>query len=374
MNEILKKIADLKEQMRSILDESKAQGRNALSDEEQKRFKALEDECKMLGYHLRAQDYHPAPSAPVNVAKRFAESMVSLVDRKSQESISLRAIQNEPSIHDASTPVIYQDLQKPLEQGLILNRLGGRILYDVYGEPMWPFVAGIEAEVAGENDDSSEKILEFSSVKSTPKRITATIPVSRRAIHQSNLNLYGLVMEQLGLGVARKLNRILCETSAHGEYSGPFVKGTMADGTELTRSGSGFTYDDALELEHAVLNKLTDSISPDPCYIMNYKMAQKLRATPITAGQSDKILTMHRDGNVHYGMMCGRRVEFSNYVPDGHVYFGDFRYLGLPQYGGIDIIVDSVTGATKNLVKITLNTDMDMVKIRKEAFAMSKGA
>lgn len=374
MNEILKKIADLKEQMRSILDESKAQGRNALSDEEQKRFEVLEDECKMLGYRLRASDCSPAPSMPVRVAKRFAEHVVDLLGSSRQDTISLRAIQNEPSIHDASTPILYQDLQKPLEQGLILNRLGGRILYDVHGEPMWPFVSGVEAEVAGENEAASEKNLEFSTVKSTPKRIALTIPVSRRAIHQSNLNLYGLVMEQLGLGVARKLNRILCETSAHGDYSGPFVAGTMAGGTELTRSAAAFTYGDVLELEHAVLNKLTDSVGTDPCFIMNYKMAQKLRSTPIVAGQSEMILTLHRDGNVHYGMMCGRRVELSNYVPDGHVYFGDFRYLGLPQYGDINIIVDPYSGAKTNTVNFTLNTDMDMVKIRKEAFAMSKGA
>lgn len=376
MKEILKKIANLKEQMRSIVDTAEAEGRKVLSDEEQKRFKALEDECQMLGYHLRAQNYQPAPSAEPaeRVEQRFAKLMDELATRKQVESISLRAIQNEPSIHDATTPIVYQDLQKPLEQGLILNRLGGRILYDVHGEPMWPFVSGIEAEVAGENDDAAEKLLEFSAVKSTPKRIALTIPVSRRAIHQSNLNLYGLVMEQLGLGVARKLNRILCETTAHGDYSGPFVTATMAEGTALTRAGLAFSYDDALELEHAVLNKLTDSVGTDPCFLMNYKMAQKLRATPIVKGQSEMLLSLHRDGGVHYGMMCGRRVELSNYVPDGHVYFGDFRYLGLPQYGDVNIIVDPYSGAKKNVVNITLNTDMDMVKIRKEAFAMSQGA
>lgn len=370
MKKILDKIANCKEQMRSILDLARQEGRQNLTPEEDKRFKALEDEVKMLEYELKARSVI-STEAPESGAKRFAEHASKCLATGGNVSASLRSIIAEPSVHDASVPVVYQELQKPLEEGLILSRLGGRVLYGVEGEPLWPFVSGVEASVLGENVEVGESTLAFETVRSTPKRLSVCIPVSRRAIHQSNLNLYALVMESLASGVARKLNRILCDTSAHGDYNGPFVDATMAPDTTLTRTAAAFTYDDALALEHAVLNKLTDH-SYDPVYIMNYKTAQKLRSTPIVKGQSEMLLTMHREGGVHYAMMNGRRVELSNYVGEDQVLFGDFKYLGLPQYGDFDIVIDPYTGARKNSVIFTLNADMDMVKIRKEAFAISK--
>ncbi len=369
--QLLQLIADKKEQMRSILDKAKAETRN-LSDSEKTAFEALSAEVRMAELELRAYNPNPKPQEPTDIAKRFAEEVTNGV--REGRGVSFRAIQNEPSIHDASTPILYQDLQKPLEKGLILSRLGGRVLYNVQGEPMWPFVSGIEASVLGENETVGESTLTFTTIKSTPKRISAHIPVSRRAINQSNLDLYSLVMESLGDGVARKLNRIICDTNAHGDYKGAFVTDTMADGTAITRGhATDVTTDDILALEHAVLNTMTDNVG-DPVYIMNYKMSQKLRNTEIVKGQKEMLLSFYRDGGVHYGMMLGRRVELSNYVPDGYIYFGDFRYLGLPQYGGIDITVDPYTGAKENKILFTLNTEMDMVKIRKEAFASSKGA
>lgn len=373
MKKYLDIIAEKKAEMRSILEGVTAEGRSGLNEEEQKRFDRLEAEVRMAEYHLRSLQV-PMPSREESVHKRFLDVAISASEGKKMEEVSLRAIQNESTIHDVATPILYQGLQQPLEQGLILTRLGGRVLYNVQGEPMWSFVTGIEAEVVGENDEAGEKTLSFSSVKSTPKRITAHVPVSRRAINQSNFDLYNLVMRELGMGLSRKLNRILCDRSSHGDYSGPFVSGTMPPGAEITRAEDGVTLDDVLELEHAVLNTLTDSIGTEPCFVMNYKMAQKLRSTEIVKGQKEMLLTMHRDGGVHYAMMGERRVELSNYVPDGVIYFGDFNFLGLPQYGDISIIVDPYTGAKKNLVLFTLNTDMDMVKIRPEAFAVSKPA
>lgn len=371
MKKLLEKLANVKAEMRGILDVAQSEGRS-LNEEEEKRFEALEGEARMIEYQLRSHSIPPVLGDTQSHAKRFAETIANSIDKGVSVNASLRSILDEPTVHESSVPVLYQELQKPLESGLILTRVGGSILYGLSGEPLWPFVSGVEASVVGENEEVGDSTLSFSSIKSTPKRISISIPVSRRAIHQSNLNLYSLVMESMGVGVSRKLNKILCDTVAHGDYNGPFVDSTMASNTTITRAGADFSYDDALELEHSVLNVMTDSVY-DPVYIMNYKMAQKLRSTPVEKGQTAKMLTMHREGNVHYGVMHnGRRVEFCNYVADNQVQFGDFKYLGLPQYGDFNIVVDPYTGAKKNIVIFTLNTDMDMVKIRKEAFAISK--
>lgn len=372
LEELLKKYADAKEQMRSLLDKAKSETRN-LTDSERMQFEALEAEARMAEYQIRANTAIPTPMANgSSPAKRFAEIADGCLKGSKVQDFSLRSIQDEPTIHDVSTPTIYQELQKPLEQGLILPRLGGRVLYNVQGEPLWPFVGATEAVVLGENEAVGESTLTFSSIKSTPKRIAHHFNVSRRAINQSNLGLYHLVLQELSLGVARKLNRVLCDGEAHGELISPFKEDTMAQGAVVTRGhATDVTLDDILALEHAVLSKVTDNVGT-PVFVMNWKMVQKLRSTEIVKGQSEMLLTLHNDGGVFYAMMLGRRVEVSNLVPDGKIYYGDFNYLGLPQYGDVNIVVDPYSGATTNSIKFTLNTEVDMLKIRKEFFAISK--
>ncbi len=372
--ELLDKIANLRSRTQEILDSAKAEKRS-LTGEESIEFDLANKEIEML----RSQ--WAVPQTPIggqaepqeSIQQRFAKAVAAAYDKKQGVELEVRAINAEAVVHDTSVSVLQQDLMKPLEKGLILNKLGCHIMTNVQGEPMWPFVDGAEASVLDENAEVTDTQLTFTSIKSTPKRISMSYAVSNRAINQSNLNLHALVMEGLGMGVARKLNHIAFDQEAHGAYSGPFVglSGVQA----LSRaSKTEITFDEIVGLEHSVLNSLTDNLGSAGGYVMNYKTAQKLRVTPIVVGQSAMILDMFHDvaRNTRYGVMNGYRVEFSNYVPDGLIYFGDFSYLGIPQYGGMSIVVDPYSLKKKNAVEFTLNTEMDMIKIRNEAFALSK--
>lgn len=354
----------------------------SLNEEGQKQLRAVMEEVEMLGsmYDIEerskrqeeertlVQDEH----SRVEIAKRFASIAESAVSKGGDNTLSLRAtILNEPAVHDASVPILFQDLAKPLEKGLIIDKLGCKIMYNVQGEPLFPEVDGFEASVIGENEKVSESTLKFTTIKSTPKRFSARVPVSRRAVNQSNLDLYGIVMEALGMSVARKLNHAMFDTTAHGEVKGLFVD--LAPERKITRPGVAVTLDDVTKLEHSVLDTMTDAMSGRSAYVMNTKLAQALKNTPKVAGHDTMVLEMLRDGNTGhiYGMMNGYRVEFCNYVDQKNMLFGDFRYCGIPQFGNIDIIIDPYTLAGEAKVLFTLNVDMDIVKIRKEAFAMS---
>lgn len=372
--ELIEKIASKKEEMRSILEKAKKDGRKELNPDEKRSFESIEQECTMLNYQFRMenQEVFSFGKAPESVQKRFAEAMADYMSDGRPVELSLRSINAEAVVHDASTPIIYEDLQKPLEKGFVLDRLGVKILYNVHGEPMWPFVDGAEASVLGENDEVGDTQLTFETVKSTPKRISMNYAVSNRAINQSNLNLYGLVMEGLGMGVARKLNHIICDTAAHGQYKSPFVG--LTDMKIKHKTKGKYTLKDIVDVEHLVLDKMVDAMSGNSAYIINTKMAAILKTTPVMDGQLAMLLNMHYDPatNTRWGDMNGYNVLFSNYVADDTILFGDFRYLGIPQFGDISIIFDPYSLKKKNAVEFTLNTEMDMVTIRKEAFSMSK--
>lgn len=370
----LDQIADRKEKMRAILNTAETEKRTALTADEKREFEMYEQECDILERKFRAENPFEKGFgyAPDSVCQRFAEQVTDAVQGGRVETMSLRAINAEAAVHDASVPVIFQDLQKPLEKGLVLSRLGAKIMYGVQGEPMWPFVDGQEATVLGENDEVGDTQLTFETLKSTPKRIAMSFAVSNRAINQSNLNLYSLVMEGLGMGVARKLNHIMFDKAKHGDFSGMFV-GLTAPNIITRTTANTFKLEDLIALEHAVLDQMVDAMNGNSAYVMNTKTAAILKSTFEGTGQLKKLLDMHYDPatNRRWGTVNGYRAEFSNYVPDNVIQFGDFNYCAIPQFGDMKIIVDPYSLKKKNAVEITLNTEMDMVRIRKEAFAVS---
>lgn len=372
--EMLNAIGDKKEKMRSLVDTAKKENRE-LNEKEQNEFRNLEVEAQMLEFEVRSMFDVPKVQNSETPQRRFAKMVSEVRDKKQPIEVDMRSILSETVPHDASTPIIYQDLIKPLEKGFVLDKVGCKILYNVHGEPLYPSVSGSEASVEGENDEVAESSLEFGTIKSTPKRISMAYAVSNRAINQSNLNLYGLIMESLGMGVARKLNKILCDTTAHGSFSGPFV-GLESDQVVSHSAGTAYTYKDIVSIEHLVLDKMVDAMSGNSCYLMNTKTAALLKSTPIEKGNAKMILEMFYDPTTNYrwGVMNGYRVEFCNYVADGKIMFGDFRHLGVPQFGELSIIVDPYTLAKKNATLFVLNTEMDMTRLRKEAFAMSEEA
>lgn len=376
MSNYLDSVEDKKAEMRSILEKVKEENRG-LSDSERSQLESIKSEITMLEYRMLSEKRrNQSHDATNDVKKRFVEAVCDSVESGTQKRQELRSINATSVVHDASVPVIYQELMQPLEKGLILDSLGAKVMYGVEGEPLWRYLESGEASVVGENvavDDSQ-------LIKSTPKRMAMSFAVSNRAIHQSNLDLYGVVMSQLGMGVARKLNSIAFSDAQVGSgseiWKGPFVG--LSGEQSITRAGrsGAISFDDIVALEHAVLNKMTDSCGYHPGYVMNYKTAQKLRTTPIVAGQSEMILKMYRDPKTgeRWGEMNAHIVKFTNYVAEGTIYFGDFAYLGLPQYGNMRITVDPYSRKKENAVEFTLNLDMDIVKIRNEAFAVSKGS
>lgn len=378
MSEYLDKIADKTQRASEILDEAQAQKR-CLSEDEKKELKNLEDEILALRYRklIEEQRLEKRGEDPEeDIRLRFASTAAAALKKGQSVDQELRAINATSVVHDASVPVIYQDLMNPLEKGLILDSLGSKIMYGVSGEPLWRYISGGEASVLGENEEVSDSQLAFTTLKSEPKRIAMSFAVSNTAVNQSNLNLYGVVMEQLAMGVARKLNSIAFSSDAVGAFSGPFVGLTGEQSLTRTGKSGAISFDDIVALEHAVLNAMTDSCGYFPGYVMNYKTAQKLRVTPIVAGQSEMILKMYRDSvtKERWGEMNAHIVKFSNYVPEGQIYFGDFAFLALPQFGDMRITIDPYTLKKKDAVEFTLNLSMDMVKTRKEAFAVSKAS
>ena len=120
------------------------------------------------------------------------------------------------------------------------------------GEPMWPTVGNVEAQIKGENAELADSEISFDKISASPKRAGVSIRVSRRAINQSNLDLYDIVVEKIASAIAMLLNKWLASPTAIASgVEGVFVKDAAAI---IPMSKQPFL-DEIVGLETAVLNK-----------------------------------------------------------------------------------------------------------------------
>ena len=361
--ERLDKISELKIQMRGILDNAKSEKRSLTEDEKDK-FDRLNDEKDMHVRYLEASVVAPTPAKPeFDIRRHFAEQATKAVETGNKMQLDIRATAPVDSADVADTiPVLYKDILEALEPALILDKVGLKMQTNVQGEPMWPTIAGVEATIEGENVEVADSAIDFGKLKSNPKRLALSIPVSRRAFNQSNLDLYSIVTRQLGLGIARTLNKWLVSPTQITTNGVDGVKGVfLRDSADVVFAGDYPTNKEVVALETAVLDKDVDG-EGFGLYICSPSMAGALKSTPIEAGNPKMIM----EGDE----MNGYKVIRTNLVPRGFIGFGFFSYAVLSEFGRSQVIIDPYTSAKKNLVEFVVNGDYDILSLRDEAFAV----
>ena len=358
----LDKIAELKSDMRSLLELAEVEKRD-LNQDEQTTFDNLDAEVRMHNNYFRATEVgREEPKETFDIRKHFAEAATRAVQSGNKAQLEIRATApiTTPDVAD-TIPVLYKDILEALEPALILDKVGLKMQSNVQGEPMWPTIAGVEATIEGENVQVADSAIDFGKLKAAPKRLALSIPVSRRAFNQSNLDLYGIVTRQLGLGIARTLNKWLASPTAITTdvdgVKGPFIKAAA----DIEFVAEAPTNKEVVALETAVLDKDVDGESFG-LYIMSPSMAGALKSTPIEKGNPKMIL----EGNE----MNGYPVLRTNLVPKGFVGFGFFSYAVLSEFGRSQVIIDPYTSAKKNMVEFVVNGDFDITTLRGEAFAV----
>ena len=273
------------------------------------------------------------------------------------------------TIQDTTTvapliPMTIGEIIQPLEKGLILGKVGCKMQYGLVGDWVLPVVAGIEATIEDENAEVADTTIDISKIKPSPKRVSLAIPVSNRAIDQSNSALLEIVRTQMTMGLERLLNKWMFQTTkiTSKASDGCFVAATAAPAV-TTEAGADFTWKNVVALKGAVL-KTGVVFDGTAAYVCSATTYAELEATPKDAGSGLMIL--------ENGKINGYPVFMTEYIGDGVLGFGIFNYELVGQFGKMHMIVDPYTGSKKNLIYFVLNTDFDMLTVRTEAFAVAK--
>ncbi|WP_106831160.1 phage major capsid protein [Parabacteroides pacaensis] len=376
---MIARIMEINTRFKEIADALETEKRS-MSPQETEERNALQQEKEILQLRLdRIDNGWSQNERESNEERAFAEAVTAIyrgvtTPEECEAFVRDRVIDvpvtRAAAIQDTSTvtpliPMTIGEIIEPLEKGLILSKVGCKMQYGLVGEWVLPVVAGIEATIEEENAEVADTTIDISQLKPSPKRCALAIPVSNRAIDQSNTALLEIVRKQLTMGLTRLLNKWMFtpEKITSKASEGCFVAATSVPAIEY--DPAGITWKDVIKLKGKVMKTgvVFDSTAAYVCSATTYA---ELEATPRDAGSGRMIL--------ENGQINGFPVFMTEFIGDNILGFGIFNYELVGQFGKMRITVDPYTGAKKNLVYFVLNTDFDMLTVRPEAFGVAKPA
>ena len=336
------------------------------TETETSEYNALLRENQVLEMRMRAV----ATQAALDDRSRIDADKVIRENVAAGRQTEIRLVRDMVMVSDAAAggiiPIQIQDVLKPLEEGLILHKVGLSMPTGLAGEYVWPVYEAVEAQIAGEGVALSDTKIEMSKLTASPERVGIAIPVSRETINQTSGLIETIVREIMPAAVARLINRILFSTvkvTGATNLVGPFV---AALGSKVTLSATPTFQELNTKMKAAVLESGVDG--EHLCWTMTKSMAAILEGEPINAKGVFKPI-------IENGMMCGLPVFTTNCMRNGtteYIGLGDWRYQPMGLFGQMSFIVDPYSQARKNAVDFVLNADYGTKTLRKEAFLLGE--
>lgn len=258
-------------------------------------------------------------------------------------------------------PVKMQDILDPLVEGLILDKVGLPMPTGLAGDYIWPTYETVEATIQGEGVALTDTEISMSKLTASPQRIGIAIPVTRQAINQTEGVVEMIVKKLMPLSVTMLLNKIMFSTTKVTSATtlvGPFV----ALASSPVEVSTEPTFKDFNKVKAKVLATGVDG--EHLCWVMTKAQKAIAEATPKDAGSG--IMVCENDH------IAGLPVFTTNYIGEGFIGLGDWRYQPMGLFGDISFIIDPYSQARKDAVDFVLNVNYGTTTLRTEAFALAK--
>ena len=369
MEKILSRIAELKEELREMVDNCEVQTRS-LNDAEVALFNQKEQEIISLTEELAQRQAETIVEINTNTNNQiqlnkmnFKESLASAMravanNRSTEEFenvagnvISLREDTNTTSAEAAGIIGEYPtELIEPLQAALLVDKLGIKVINTPKAVVM-PSVSNVEATIEGETTALVGKKLSFTKTKVAPFRVGLSLPFSNTAIKEADINLVSYAINLAAKAEAQLINKVMFANAAVNGQNGAFVKATATTGEA--------NYKNIVALAGTV-KQANVIIDETAAYVISPEMEAQLMATPVDAGSGRMIL--------ENGMIAGYPVLVSSAV-EGYIGFGVFSNFLIQKVGVADMVVDNLSRSKENITEVNFNDNVALQVIRQEAFA-----
>ena len=247
----------------------------------------------------------------------------------------------------------------------------------VTGTQVIPYsINDVKFTVEGEVTKVAEQALDFANITTSPKRVAASVPVSRRAVANAAFDIVAFITYkfQKGWAMFRALH-----IYAHGNYAklqSPFAQVDVVQLTLDENIGKN------LAKEIAKMYDL--GFEGDPEIIMDKTTEVDLKFTKLIPGTTDSNRTVIQDGQC-----VGYRYHVSPYIDysinaEGVATKGEDRYIGIGHFGylneqvyadGIEFNIDGTSSANfdRNVIALGMGLDYSLVEMSSKVNGNTSG-
>ena len=372
--EIRSRISEITERMKAIVEACKAEVREMTEDED-KEFKALREEIDEKKEELKAleeklaqyqrelpneEEEDPKEEEKNNRNKKMKTSLIKELRNamdNNQKSIVINAetrtmqVTGESGVHDEVIETEIQGILEPLYAESVLAKLGVRFYSGLpKGDVQVPIMGKGSVGWAGEVAAASATGNTFTTVKLSPKRLTAYVDISKQLLAQDTIGVEAAIRRDIVNALNDKLEATIFGTAASDDTkpAGIFYNASETNvDTFAQLCAFEATLDDA-------------NINGQKKYLMGNTAKATFRSMIKGTNNTGMVL--------ENGQMDGTPMVNTSNVSTKKFVYGDFNYLAVGSWGDIEITIDQYTQAVNGCVRLVINAFFDAKVLRSEAF------
>ena len=348
VNELKEDIDEKKEEIKELQDEldkqvPKDEETKACDDEEKE-----EDKRNLNKYISRNKKMKKDISLVKEIRNAIDENKKSVI-----VAAETRAAQvtGDSGVHDEVIETEITGILEPLYANSVLTKLGARWFPGLpHGDVQIPVMGKQTVKWEGETDAADSTQPTFTTVKLSPKRLSAYVDISKQLIYQDTSGVEAAIRRDLVNALNDKLEATLFGSAA-GSTEQP--AGLFYNVVETNVDD----YAGLCAFEAAVENQ---NVYGQMKYVMNPSAKAAFRCM---------IKGTNNTGMVYEaGEMDGVETYVTTNVASKKFVYGDFSNLVVGSWGNVEITIDPYTQATKGCVRLVINAYFDFKPARNVAF------
>lgn len=371
--EIRSRISEITERMKELVNLAKTEVRE-FNEEENKEFDALKEEVEQKKAELKAleeklsqyereipnEEEDPEKEEKNHRNKKMKTTLITELRKaidNNEKSIIVNAetrtmqVTGESGVHDDVVETEIQGILEPLYAKSVLAQLGTRFYSGLpKGDVQVPIMGKGQVGWAGEVAAASATGNTFTTVKLSPKRLTAYVDISKQLLAQDTIGVEAAIRRDIVNALNDKLEATIFGAAAADETK---PAGIFYNATETN-------IDDYAGLCQFEANLDDANINGEKKYLMGNKAKATFRSMIKGTNATGMVLENNQiDGT--------QMINTSNVSTKKFVY-GDFNYLAIGSWGDVEITIDQYTQAVNGCVRLVINAYFDAKILRPEAF------
>lgn len=260
-----------------------------------------------------------------------------------------------------------------LRDAMLGARLGVRYIPGMQGNARIVKGGGVTASWLAEEAAASKVKENFGTVDMTPHRLQILGGYTYDLLKQAALPVERILWDELIRAHAQALDAAIFNGSGSSGQPLGILADTNIGSVEGGENGAAISYANVVALETAVGN--ANGLFGRLAYVTNSKVAGSMKSTAMETGYPRYIM---EDGRAN-----GFEVHVTNAIPSNltkgsasgvcsAMIFGNFEEVLVPQWGGLDMIIDPLSQKGKGVVELCAIAYHDVCVRRPGCFAAIK--